>query len=309
MTRLVVRHDESAYEEKVGLPVERDEDVSFSAWLRRRESVSPWQEYDDISSTFDRHSQVTAGDVLNQRFEITDLLGEGGMATVFKAIDRSSGKEVALKLVKGELAEDADLSERFQREIDLMRALEHPHILSIESSGRLDDGRLYLSMPVVFDGSLADLVGTRQPREQLARWALQILSALDYMHQQGVVHRDIKPANLLLRGDDVIVGDLGIAVRDEDLDNRLTTTLGQLGSLMYRAPEQGTTGKSDVFSLAIVLHQLTAGVTERPAAPGKRIEGAWGQVLRAMGAPDPDDRPTAAEALVLVKSCADLSAA
>ena len=258
------------------------------------------------------HAEKTdVGMTVANRFEIRGAVAEGGMATVYEAWDREAETEVALKIIKAEIFDDPNLRERFRREIDVMEALKHPYLLEILESGQLDDKRLYIVLPLHRQGTVADVLREGPvERTMLMDWARRLLEALSYMHEMGVIHRDLKPSNLLRTGRKIIVADFGIALRAEDMDRRdrrLTNTLQQIGTHMFMSPEQlqadQGTAKSDIYSVALILHMLTVGKEQRPPVVGKKIDGKWGALLRQMGDQDPEERPTAEDALEMLRAC------
>ena len=144
-------------------------------------------------------------------YEVTGLLGRGGMATVYLAQDHKHHRRVAVKVLHPELAAAVG-PERFLREIDIAAALHHPHILPLHDSGEVD-GLLYYVMPYVEGESLRERLAREGtlPLASARRIAHEVAGALDYAHRQGVVHRDIKPENILLQDGQAVVADFGIA--------------------------------------------------------------------------------------------------
>src|SRR5437667_12617064 len=199
------------------------------------------------------------------RYTIERELGRGGMATVYLAQDRKHHRQVAIKVLKPELA--AALGpERFLREIDTAARLTHPHILPLHDSGGAD-GFLYYVMPYVEGESLRERLKRegQLPLEEALRIAREVASALSHAHSHDVVHRDIKPENILISGGEAVVADFGIgraitaAARDT-----LTGTGIAIGTPGYMSPEQATggarlDGRSDIYSLACVLYEMLAG--------------------------------------------------
>src|SRR5437773_8914525 len=189
------------------------------------------------------------------------------MATVFLAQDLKHGRPVALKVLHPELA--ASLGpERFQREIRMAARLQHPHILTVLDSGEAG-GRLWFTMPFIQGESLRDRLNRERqlPVEDALRIAREAADALDYAHQEGIVHRDIKPENILLSRRHALVADFGIArALDAGGAHGLTETGMAVGTPAYMSPEQASgerilDGRSDIYSLAIVLYEMLAGET------------------------------------------------
>jgi serine/threonine protein kinase/tetratricopeptide (TPR) repeat protein len=210
------------------------------------------------------------GTALAGRYAIQREIGRGGMATVYLADDLKHGRQVAIKVLRPELT--AVLGpERFDREIQIVAGLNHPHILPLYDSGAAP--LLWFSMPYVRGESLRQrLVRERQlPIDQAIAIVRQVASALDHAHAHGLIHRDIKPENILLHEGEAMVSDFGIALdsgevgkRGSDEADRLTGTGITLGTPQYMSPEQGAgertlDGRSDVYSLACVLYELLAG--------------------------------------------------
>jgi serine/threonine protein kinase/tetratricopeptide (TPR) repeat protein len=208
-------------------------------------------------------SELTAA--LADRYGIERELGRGGMATVFLARDLRHDRPVAFKVLHPDLA--ATLGpERFQREIRMAARLQHPHILTVLDSGDAA-GRLWFTMPFIQGESLRDRLNREKqlPVEDALRIAREAADALDYAHQEGIVHRDIKPENIMLAGRHALVADFGIArALGSSGAQRLTETGLAIGTPAYMSPEQATgerelDGRSDIYSLGIVLYEMLAG--------------------------------------------------
>ena len=216
---------------------------------------------------------------LSSRYRIERELGAGGMATVYLATDLKHDREVAIKVLRADLAAVLG-TERFLAEVKLSAKLDHPHILTLIDSGEAE-GILYYVMPFVRGESLrARLEREKQLGiEEALSITRQVASALDYAHARGVVHRDIKPENILLHEGEAVLADFGIALAVREAGgNRLTETGLSLGTPRYMSPEQATgdralDARSDVYSLAAVLYEMLGG--ESP------VTGATAQAMIA----------------------------
>ncbi|MEX2182043.1 MAG: protein kinase [Gemmatimonadaceae bacterium] len=192
-------------------------------------------------------------------------LGAGGMATVYLAADLKHDRNVALKVLKPELAAVLG-ADRFVVEIKTTAALQHPHILPLFDSGTAD-GFLFYVMPYIEGETLRDKLNreTQFGVDEAVRIACEVADALDYAHRHGVIHRDIKPENILLHDGRPMVADFGIALAlSAAAGGRMTETGLSLGTPHYMSPEQATaekeiTGRSDVYSLASVLYEMLTG--------------------------------------------------
>ncbi|MEO7987281.1 MAG: protein kinase [Gemmatimonadales bacterium] len=203
---------------------------------------------------------------LADRYRVERELGQGGMATVYLAHDVRHDRNVALKVMRRELAVVIG-AERFLAEIKTTANLQHPHILPLFDSGEVD-GVVFYVMPYVEGESLRDRL-TREkqlPVDEAVRIAREVADALDYAHRHGVIHRDIKPENILLHDGRALVADFGIAlaVSRSDGGSRMTETGMSLGTPHYMSPEQAMgereiTAKSDVYALGCVLYEMLTG--------------------------------------------------
>jgi serine/threonine-protein kinase len=196
-------------------------------------------------------------------YRILDLLGSGGMASVYRAHEESLDRDVALKVVRASLVHDAAFAERFRREALLVARLEHPHIVPIHAFG-IEEGTPWMAMRLITGGTLASLLRERRPSiEETVRLIGDIAQALDYAHGKGIIHRDVKPQNMLL--DDtgrIYLSDFGIA-RMLEAPTQLTATGTIQGTPAYMAPEQAT-GQSldprcDIYALGVVAYEALTG--------------------------------------------------
>ncbi|MDP2584415.1 MAG: protein kinase [Candidatus Palauibacterales bacterium] len=202
---------------------------------------------------------------LADRYRIERELGEGGMATVYLAEDLKHHRQVAIKVLKPDLAAVLG-ADRFVQEIATTASLQHPNILPLFDSGTAD-GFLYYVMPYVEGESLRDRLNREKqlPVQEAVDLTSEIADALDYAHEHGVVHRDIKPENILIHAGRPMVADFGIALAvSAAAGGRMTETGLSLGTPHYMSPEQATaepdiTGRSDIYSLASVLYEMLTG--------------------------------------------------
>ncbi|HEV8411753.1 MAG TPA: protein kinase, partial [Gemmatimonadaceae bacterium] len=213
-----------------------------------------------MTSVKDRLNAALVG-----RYVIERELGAGGMATVYLAHDVRHDRHVALKILKPELAAVLG-AERFVVEIKTTAALQHPHILPLFDSGTAD-GFLFYVMPFIQGETLRDKLNreTQLGVDEAVRIAREVLDALQYAHEHGIVHRDVKPENILLHGGHAMVADFGIALAvSAAAGGRMTETGLSLGTPHYMSPEQATaekeiTARSDIYSLGSVLYEMLSG--------------------------------------------------
>jgi serine/threonine protein kinase, bacterial len=209
-----------------------------------------------MSRACDRLGVVVDGTSFG-RYRLLGSLGEGGMGQVFRAFDTETDREVALKVLAPQVAQDATFGQRFRREAHVAARLNDPHVVPIHSYGEID-GRLYVDMRLIAGrdlGSVLEESGAMNPARTVGIIE-QVADALDAAHSIDLVHRDIKPSNILLgRRDFVYLIDFGIA---QDVNaTRITKTGLAIGTFAYMAPERLGTGEagrsSDIYSLACVL--------------------------------------------------------
>ena len=213
------------------------------------------------------------GSVLLEQFRIDEQIGTGGMGTVYRARQTTVDRDVAIKVLKSELARDEQAVFRFEREARLAISLDHPNLVRVFLSGRLGDGRLYIVMELLEGRSLAEEL-ERNGLLSLERALILIMklcAGLGAVHAAGIVHRDIKPENVYLvkrgRDDDFVkLVDFGIArVLEGDGIGPTTTQSGRVfGTATYISPEaatgEETDQRSDIYSLGVLAYQLLTGV-------------------------------------------------
>jgi serine/threonine-protein kinase len=243
------------------------------------------------------------------RYRIERELGQGGMATVYLAEDLKHNRRVAIKVLRPELGYLIG-AERFLQEIRLTARLRHPHILPLYDSGEIESEGwsrgtpeesgtlLYYVTPVIEGGSLRARLARegRIPPTEAIRIACEVLDALEYAHEQGVVHRDIKPDNILLEPGHAVVADFGIAravsaasTGDPAAASRLTQAGLALGTPSYMSPEQASgesviDGRTDIYALGAVLYEMLAG---QPPFSGQTMQAVIAAVLTREPAPLP----------------------
>ena len=207
-------------------------------------------------------SDNLVGQTLGQ-YEITEVIGKGGMATVYRAYQPRLKRDVAVKVMLSPLAADPTFRERFEREAQAIARLRHPNILSIHDYGETQDKRLYLVMDYVQGGTLQERMATRISPDNAMETAIQVADALDYAHRQGIVHRDIKPSNILLTHDgQPLLADFGLA-KPTHSESRLTGGGLMLGTPDYMAPEQikgaSVDGRIDIYALGVIIFEMLTG--------------------------------------------------
>ncbi|OBA81860.1 serine/threonine protein kinase [Mycobacterium sp. 1164966.3] len=268
---------------------------------------------------------MTTPQHLSDRYELGDILGFGGMSEVHLARDLRLHREVAVKVLRADLARDPSFYLRFRREAQNAAALNHPSIVAVYDTGEAEtpSGPLpYIVMEYVDGVTLRDIVHTDGPMPP--RRAIEIIAdacqALNFSHQNGIIHRDVKPANIMISTTNAVkVMDFGIARAIADGGNSVTQTAAVIGTAQYLSPEQArgdsVDARSDVYSLGCVLYEIVTGeppftgdspvavayqhVREDPVPPSERHEGISADldavVLKAL-AKNPDNRyQTAAE--------------
>ncbi|MGS2664801.1 Stk1 family PASTA domain-containing Ser/Thr kinase [Corynebacterium glucuronolyticum] len=233
--------------------------------------------------------------MIASRYEIGDSIGTGGMSDVYQATDTILGRDVAIKILRNDLARDDGFRERFKKEAQNSAQLNHPAIVSVYDTGTIHRDGMdvpYIVMELVHGTTLRD-VGPLPVREA-AKIMEPVAQALACSHEAGIIHRDIKPANIMITNTgDVKVMDFGIAHATTDTTSAMTQTSAVIGTAQYLSPEQArgkvADGRSDIYATGCVFYELVTGhppfegetpfavayqhVTEDPAAPSTLVAG------------------------------------
>ena len=246
---------------------------------------------------------VTKGQKINDRYEIIKSIGEGGMANVYLGYDTILDRNVAIKVLRGDLANDEKFVRRFQREALSASSLSHPNIVAMYDVGE-DDGLYYIVMEYVEGKTLKQLLKKRGSLtlSEAIDIMLQLTDGMAHAHDSYIVHRDLKPQNIMIQDDGQIkITDFGIAMALNS--TQLTQTNSVMGSVHYLPPEQaagkGTTIKSDIYSMGIIFYELLTG--ELPFKGDSAVQIA----LKQMKEPLPDvhklnnDIPQSIENIIL----------
>ena len=207
---------------------------------------------------------ITKGQKINDRYEIIKSIGEGGMANVYLAIDVILDRKVAIKILRGDLANDEKFIRRFQREALSASSLSHPNIVQMYDVGE-DNGSYYIVMEYVEGRTVKQLLKRRGNLTvgEATDIMIQLTDGITHAHDSYIIHRDLKPQNIMIQEDGQIkITDFGIAMALNS--TQLTQTNSVMGSVHYLPPEQasgkGSTIKSDIYSMGILFYELLTGV-------------------------------------------------
>ena len=231
---------------------------------------------------------ITKGQKINDRYEVIRSIGEGGMANVYLGYDTILDRNVAIKVLRGDLSNDEKFVRRFQREALSASSLAHPNIVEMYDVGE-DDGVYYIVMEYVEGKTLKQLLkkrGTLTLSEAIDIIS-QLTDGMAHAHDSYIIHRDLKPQNIMIKDDGQIkITDFGIAMALNS--TQLTQTNSVMGSVHYLPPEQasgqGSTLQSDIYSMGIVMYELISG--ELPFRGDNAVEIA----LKHLKEPIPDIR-------------------
>ncbi|ROQ20289.1 serine/threonine-protein kinase PpkA [Marinimicrobium koreense] len=241
-------------------------------------------------------------------YRIIRKINQGGMSTVYLAIQLSVGREVALKVMSPALNGDPVFSERFQREANIVGQLSHPNIVSIYDIGRYKNLN-YIAMDYLAGGSIHEKMASGLSTQEVLRITREIAGALDHAHEKGYIHRDIKPENILFREDNsAVLSDFGVA-KTVSSASRMTNAGTVVGTPHYMSPEQTrgkpVDGRADIYSLGVVFYEMLTGQVPYQAdeavaiaikhltAPIPKLPPqyqAYQKILNQLLAKDPDNR-------------------
>ena len=206
---------------------------------------------------------ISKGQKINDRYKIIKSIGEGGMANVYLAHDEILDREVAVKVLRGDLAEDDKFVRRFQREAISASSLNHPNIVEVYDVGE-DNGSYFIVMEYLDGVTLKNLVKKRGrlSLSEVIDIMTQLTDGISCAHKSMIIHRDIKPQNVMILNDGrVKITDFGISTALNSIE--MTQTNSIMGSVHYLPPEQAngekTTFKSDIYSLGILMYELLTG--------------------------------------------------
>lgn len=216
---------------------------------------------------------IAPGMIINERYKIIKMIGDGGMANVYLASDMILNREVAVKVLRHELADDSTFIRRFEREARAVTSLSHPNIVGIYDIGN-DKGNYYIVMEYIEGKTLKHLIKERQSLTVTETLALmkQITAGVAHAHNHGIIHRDLKPQNILLKRDGTVkITDFGIAITSSATTS-ITKTNSIMGSVHYLAPEiargDAASIQSDIYALGIIMYEMLTGMLPfRDSAP------------------------------------------
>jgi len=264
--------------------------------LEERPQNGPFSNMDDMAQAVKTTDLPQIPD-----YEITDKIGEGGIAEIFRARQISLNRDVAIKVLFADLTGDDDIVRRFDRESYTIARLNHPNIVHIIDRGK-DNNRYYFIMEFVDGASFKDVIRSDQyTLQNKLKIIIGVLKGLDYAHKNGVIHRDIKPANILIdREGNPLVADFGIAQIVNKTEQEMTSTDVIMGTLAYMSPEQklssaNVTLTTDIYSVGVMIYEILTGNKPQgrfklPSEINSRLNRAFDEIIIRSLAQNPNER-------------------
>ena len=240
------------------------------------------------------------------RYQVVDEIGQGSMGIVYRAHDPQINRHIALKLLRQDRVTNEELVQRFLKEAQAMGGLSHPNIATVFDTGR-DHGTIFIAMEILRGKSLKDVIRDKTlNHNEIVHIGVQVAEALDFAHRKGIVHRDIKPSNIIIDPDgNAKITDFGIA-RIEDPTITQQTVPGEiLGTPLYMSPEQVMSspvdGRSDLYSLGVILYEMTTG---KSPFKGDNLPSIFQAILQdTPPAPELNDSPMSQKLSNLIMKC------
>ncbi|RMG95117.1 MAG: PEGA domain-containing protein [Deltaproteobacteria bacterium] len=233
---------------------------------RHKVGATPDPEPSASASSFELTIEEDMGRTIAGRYEITDVIGEGGMGVVYEAYDPQTDRKVAIKLVRAECATDRKFITRFRREMEVTTQLRHPSTIRVFEHGETEDGRPFMVMELLRGESLADRLERGPiPELEALQYARQIAESLSEAHEHGIFHRDLKPDNIFIEkvGVSKVVKVLDFGIAGGVDATRLTQAGEVFGTPQYMSPEQCNglplDHRTDIYSLGIILYEMIEG--------------------------------------------------
>ena len=228
------------------------------------------------------------------RYQVVDEIGQGSMGVVYRAFDPQINRHIALKLLRQDRVTSEELVHRFLKEAQAMGGLTHPNIAIVYDTGR-DHGTIFIAMELLRGKSLKELMREKKlSLNEIVHIGVQVAEALDFAHRKGIVHRDIKPSNIIIDSNgNAKITDFGIAHIEDPALTRQTIPGEILGTPLYMSPEQVMSnpvdGRSDLYSLGVILYEMTTGT---PPFNGDNLAAIFQAILQGTPrAPELDGSP------------------
>ncbi len=242
------------------------------------------------------------------RYQVVDEIGQGSMGIVYRAYDPQINRHIALKLLRQDRVTNEELVQRFLKEAQAMGGLSHPNIATVYDTGR-DHGTIFIAMEILKGKSLKDVIREKTlSHNEIVHIGVQVAEALDFAHRKGIVHRDIKPSNIIIDPDgNAKITDFGIAHIEDPAVTQQTIPGEILGTPLYMSPEQVTSspvdGRSDLYSLGVILYEMTTGTSP---FKGDNLASIFQAILQDNPpAPQLNDSPMSHKLSDLIMKCLD----